>query len=127
MLCVNWESLMLLGKIFKLNTLSICRSAWYCGISALRGSVKIFINISSLREWKGTTTGKRPTNSGIIPNSIKSLASTSCNILSLSMRSASASPPSLKLFWSASVAALLPCILPVGAPKPRYCNNAITI
>ncbi len=34
-------------------------------------------SISSVSEWKGTRAGNRPTNSGIIPNSMRSWASTS--------------------------------------------------
>jgi hypothetical protein len=39
--------------------------------------VKNLTSISSVNEWKGTRAGKRPTNSGIIPNSMRSWASTS--------------------------------------------------
>ena len=62
--------------ILRTPTLSILKRAWYWGISAFFGSVRICTNMSAVRLWSGTTTGKRPTNSGIIPNSIKSLAST---------------------------------------------------
>jgi hypothetical protein len=57
-------------------TLSMPKSIWYWGTSAFRGSVKILTSMSSLSEWKGTRVGKRPTNSGIMPNSMRSVAST---------------------------------------------------
>ena len=46
---------------------------------AFLGSVRILTSMLSLSEWKGTRAGKRPTNSGIIPKSIKSPASTPDN------------------------------------------------
>ena len=65
-------------------TLSILNRAWYCGTSAFLGTVNIFMSAFSSNECSATTTGRRPTNSGIIPKSIKSLASTSLRSLSRS-------------------------------------------
>jgi len=57
-------------------TMSMLNSFWYCGTSAFFGSIRTWTSIASEREWNGIRIGKRPTNSGIIPNSMRSRAST---------------------------------------------------
>lgn len=101
-------------------TLSMLNRAWYWGTTALRGSVKIRTSVSSSRLCRGTTTGRRPTNSGIIPNSIRSLASTSLSSLSFSSISATVSVSPLVLAKSAAAAARRPFPRLEGVPKPRY-------
>ena len=99
-------------------------SAWYWGTKALWGSVRIFTSMDSVRLWKGTTTGRRPQNSGIRPNSMRSRASTRRSRASFSSLSEAVSLLSAWLRWSASEAARLPWLLSVGAPKPRYCGHS---
>ncbi|KAJ8002503.1 hypothetical protein DPEC_G00159580 [Dallia pectoralis] len=94
--------------------------AWYCGMTALRGSVRIRTSVSSSRLCSGTTTGSRPTNSGIIPNSMRSRASTSFSSLSFSSISATMSVCSLLFARSAAAAARRPLPMLEGVPKPRY-------
>lgn len=101
-------------------TLSMLNRAWYWGTTALRGSVKIRTSVSSSRLCRGTTTGRRPTNSGIIPNSIKSLASTCFSSLSFSSISATVSVSPLVLAKSAAAAARRPFPRLEGVPKPKY-------
>lgn len=45
------------------STWSMPRRALYCGTKAFFGSVRILTNMPMSSEWKGTRTGKRPTNS----------------------------------------------------------------
>jgi len=98
-------------------------SVWYWVMRAFFGSVRIRISMSSVREWNGTTTGNRPTNSGIIPNSTRSCASTRRSNASFSAWSSSEPcPMSLNERRSLSVAARLPCPS-LGTSKPRYCNE----
>lgn len=104
----------------ELLTLSMLNRAWYWGTTALRGSVKIRTSVSSSRLCRGTTTGSRPTNSGIIPNSIRSLASTCFNSLSFSSISATVSVSPLLLAKSAAAAARRPLPRLEGVPKPKY-------
>lgn len=101
-------------------TLSMLKSAWYWGTSALRGATRILTSISWVRLWNGTTTGRRPQNSGIKPNSIRSRASTCRSKASRSSLSDTVSLLSAWLFWSASEAARRPWWVSDGAPKPRY-------
>ncbi len=51
----------------------------YCLVNAFLGSTRIFINAASSRDSSVATAGKRPTNSGIKPNLIRSSGSTSRN------------------------------------------------
>ena len=60
--------------------MSMLKSFWYCGTKAFFGSIKTWTSIASDSEWNGIRMGKRPTNSGIIPNSIRSRASTCTNV-----------------------------------------------
>lgn len=94
--------------------------AWYWGTTALRGSVRIRTSVSSSRLCRGTTTGRRPTNSGIIPNSIRSRASTCFNSRSFSSISATVSVSPLVLAKSAAAAARRPFPRLEGVPKPKY-------
>lgn len=105
---------------FRPLTLSILNRAWYWGTTALRGSVKIRTSVSSSRLCRGTTTGRRPTNSGIIPNSIRSLASTCFSSRSFSSISATVSVSPLLLAKSAAAAARRPFPKLEGVPKPKY-------
>lgn len=109
----------------KSQTLSMLKSAWYWGITALRGSVRIRTRVLSSRLCRGTTTGKRPTNSGIMPNSMRSRASTCRSKRSFSSMSCCVlvSPP--RLARSAAAAALLPFPRLEGVPKPRYWKTHI--
>ena len=91
----------------------------YWGTRALRGWVRICTSMSSLRLWNGTTIGKRPTNSGIIPNSIRSRASDWRVKASRSSLSATVFSLSLWFFMSDAVAARRPW-LEDWAPKPKY-------
>lgn len=105
-------------------TLSMLKRAWYCGTTALRGSVRMRTSVSSSRLCRGTTTGSRPTNSGIIPNSIRSRASTCLKSRSFSSISATASISLPELFAkSAAAAARRPLPKLEGVPKPRYCSR----
>lgn len=101
-------------------TLSMLNKAWYWGITALRGSVSICTSVFSSRLCKGTTTGNRPTNSGIMPNSMRSLASTWRNNRSFSSMSWWVFDSPLRLARSAAAAALLPFPRLEGVPNPRY-------
>lgn len=94
--------------------------AWYWGTTALRGSVRIRTSVSSSRLCRGTTTGRRPTNSGIIPNSIRSRASTCFSSRSFSSISATVSVSPLVLAKSAAAAARRPFPRLEGVPKPKY-------
>ena len=51
---------------------SISNSFWYCRTRALRGSVRMRTSASSSSGSSGAITGKRPMNSGIMPNSSRS-------------------------------------------------------
>ncbi len=112
------------AALYTVHTLSILKRAWYWGITALRGSVRICTSISSSRLCSGTTTGRRPTNSGIMPNSMRSRASTLPRSRSFSSISAIASTsfPEL-LARSAAAAARRPFPRLEGVPKPRYCRK----
>lgn len=101
-------------------TLSILNRAWYWGTTALRGSVRMRTSVGSSRLCRGTTTGRRPTNSGIIPNSIRSRASTCFRSLSFSSISATASVSPLVLAKSAAAAARRPLPWFKGVPNPKY-------
>lgn len=101
-------------------TLSMLNRAWYWGTTALRGSVKIWTSVSSSKLCRGTITGRRPTNSGIIPNSIRSLASTCFSSLSFSSISATVSVSPLVFARSAAAAARRPFPRLEGVPKPKY-------
>ena len=57
---------------------------WYCLKSAFLGSVKIVTSESSLNECMATTTGRRPTNSGIMPKFTRSCVSRAWRRSSLS-------------------------------------------
>lgn len=94
------------------------KSAWYCGTSAFLGSVRILTSDSSSNECKLTTTGSRPTNSGIIPNSTRSRASTMLRSLS---RSALSSRTSGCEFLKMSSCFSLELLSFEGAPKPITC------
>ncbi len=50
------------------------KRVWNWGMRALRGSVRMRTSMSCDSECSGVITGNRPTNSGIIPNSIRSRA-----------------------------------------------------
>jgi len=60
--------------------MSMLNSFWYCGTNAFFGSINTWTSIASDNEWNGIRMGNRPTNSGIIPNSIRSRASTWTNV-----------------------------------------------
>jgi len=60
---------------------------------------------------------------GIMPNSIRSLASTCLRYASFSALSSSADVAALWWAWSASDAARRPGDSLAGTPKPRYCNK----
>ena len=90
-------------------------SAWYCGTKAFRGSVRILTREPSSKECKLTTTGRRPTNSGIIPNSTRSRASTWLSSLS---RSALSSRTSGWEFLKMSSSFSFEPRSLIGAPKP---------
>src|SRR5262245_23924737 len=55
---------------------SILNNRWYCFTNAFLGSVRIFFSEVSSRFSSVTTTGRRPTNSGIRPYLIRSSGST---------------------------------------------------
>ena len=57
-------------------TFSISNIFWYCFTSAFFGWVRMVTRSSSRRSLRVATTGSRPTNSGIIPNFIRSSGST---------------------------------------------------
>ena len=78
-------------------TFSISKSFWYCFTSAFFGCGEDGDRSSSFRSLSVATTGRRPTNSGIIPNFIRSSGSTS----------ASSSPTLRSSRWV------------IFAPKPR--------
>ena len=59
------------------STPSMSNKAWYCLTRALFGSVRIWTKAASSNWVKVATTGKRPINSGIKPNLIKSSVWTS--------------------------------------------------
>jgi len=63
-------------KRWRRLTMSMLNSFWYCGTRAFFGSMRTWTSIASDSEWNGIRIGKRPTNSGIMPNSIRSRAST---------------------------------------------------
>lgn len=94
--------------------------AWYWEITAFRGSVSTCTSVFSSRLCNGTTTGNRPTNSGIMPNSIRPLASTWRNNRSFSSMSWWVFDSPLRLARSAAAAALLPFPRLDGVPNPRY-------
>ena len=58
------------------STPSRLNSAWYCLVRAFFGSLRIWIRASSLSSFNVATTGRRPMNSGIRPNLIRSSGST---------------------------------------------------
>ena len=58
---------------------SMPNNTWYCFTKAFLGSVKISIIAASSNSLKVVMTGKRPINSGIKPNLIKSSGSTVLN------------------------------------------------
>ena len=60
---------------------------------------------------------------GIMPNSIRSLASTCLRYASFSALSSSADVAALWWAWSASDAARRPGDSLAGTPNPRYCNK----
>ena len=66
-------------------TSSIARSFWYCLTMAFLGFLRISTSISFVSPWRVKITGRRPRNSGIIPNSRRSSTATLSRIfLSLS-------------------------------------------
>ena len=103
------------GYVWRSLTLSMLNSAWYCGTKAFRGSVRILTREPSSKECKLTTTGRRPTNSGIIPNSTRSRASTWLSSLS---RSALSSRTSGWEFLKMSSSFSFEPRSLIGAPKP---------
>ena len=103
------------GYLCRSLTLSMLNSAWYCGTKAFRGSVRILTREPSSKECKLTTTGRRPTNSGIIPNSTRSRASTWLSSLS---RSALSSRTSGWEFLKMSSSFSFEPRSLIGAPKP---------
>jgi len=66
-------------KSHHILTPSMEKRVWNCGTTAFLGWVSISTKLWTVRLCREVTMGNRPTNSGIIPNSIKSLAST-CKI-----------------------------------------------
>ena len=58
------------------STPSMLNSFWYCLIRAFLGSVRICMSAFSSSSSRVATTGKRPTNSGIRPNLMRSSGST---------------------------------------------------
>src|SRR5581483_7279852 len=72
-------------------TFSNSNKRWYCLVIAFLGRIRISTNAASSRSFKTPTTGRRPTNSGIRPNLIKSsgwlLASNSVSRLDSGMNS----------------------------------------
>lgn len=73
---------MFVEKIYKNLTPSIANWYFICANNEFAGSDKTLTNIWRLNEWNGTKTGNLPTNSGTIPNLIKSPWSASENNLS---------------------------------------------
>lgn len=118
--CLNCPTLYCRTHYIRVLTLSMLNRAWYWGTTALRGSVKIRTSVSSSKLCRGTTTGRRPTNSGIIPNSMRSLASTCFRSRSFSSISATVSVSPLVLAKSAAAAARRPFPRLEGVPKPKY-------
>src|SRR6185312_6015352 len=57
------------------STPSIRNILWYCLINAFFGSTSIWISAASSSSSSVATTGRRPTNSGIRPNLIRSSGS----------------------------------------------------
>ena len=73
-------------------TSSIARSFWYCFKIAFLGSLRISTSISLVSPFKVKIIGRRPKNSGIMPNFLRSSTVTFSRMLSsrsyLSLRSA---------------------------------------
>ena len=63
------------GSRISSSTPSMRNIFWYCLISAFFGSTRIWISAASSSSSSVATTGRRPTNSGISPNLIRSSGS----------------------------------------------------
>src|SRR5947208_2462887 len=59
------------------STPSSSNRRWYCFTRALRGSTRIWSRASRSRLWTEVMTGRRPMNSGIMPNLTRSSGMTS--------------------------------------------------
>ena len=62
-------------------TFSYSKSFWYCRVMALRGWVRIWTSAGRSSSWSAPITGKRPTNSGMRPNLMRSWGSACSSIV----------------------------------------------
>ena len=68
-----------------ISTLSSARNFWYCLTIAFFGSVRMRMRSPSSSAWRGTTTGSRPTNSGMSPYFSRSSGMTCSRIAEVSL------------------------------------------